>query len=145
MGRAARPAASAPSVRQRMQSTARRDTPYEVRIRSLLHRNGYRFRVDVSPLPATRSRADIVFTRLKVAVYVDGCFWHGCPLHGTWPKANAQWWREKIEANQRRDQRATAILSASGWTVVRIWEHLDPAIAATTIVGTLNAQTLRAL
>src|SRR5260370_24834470 len=98
-----------------MRTTGRRDTPPELRIRSLLHRRGYRFRVDVSPVLATRSRADIVFRRLKVAVYIDGCFWHGCPLHGTWPKANADWWRSKIESNRSRDRKTIASLVASGW------------------------------
>lgn len=71
-----------------------------------------------------------MFPRLRVAVYVDGCFWHGCPLHGTWPKANADWWREKIERNRRRDDETNHILDAAGWTVVRVWEHEDPKGAA---------------
>src|SRR6266851_3436268 len=102
-----RPSASSPSVRQRMQATGRRDTPPELEIRSLLHRRGYRFRVDVSPVSSSRSRADIVFSGLKVAVYIDGCFWHGCPVHGTWPKSSSDWWRKKIEANRDRDARAS--------------------------------------
>lgn len=131
------PNASSPAVRQRMRSTGRRDTPIERQIRSLLHRNGLRFRVDVSPAAGLRSRADIVFARSHVAVYVDGCFWHGCPLHGTWPKSNAAWWRNKIEANQRRDRAVTAELISEGWTVVRIWEHEDPTIAVGAIISEL--------
>ena len=130
-----RPRASAPSVRERMQATGRRDTPPELQIRSLLHRQGYRYRVDISPLENFRSRADIVFPRLRVAVYIDGCFWHGCPLHGTWPKAHGDWWRDKIESNRERDSRANAILVSSGWTVVRIWEHEDPVEAAEKVIA----------
>ena len=124
-----------------MRTTGRRDTPPELRIRSLLHRKGYRFRVDVSPVSDTRSRADILFRRLKVAVYVDGCFWHGCPLHGTWPKANANWWRNKIEANRRRDLEITALLRASGWSVVRVWEHEELPAAMKTIVAELRLRS----
>ena len=72
----------------------------------------------------------MVFTRRRVAVFVDGCFWHGCPEHGSWPKANASWWREKIEANTERDRRVTERLESAGWTVIRIWEHEDPEAAA---------------
>jgi DNA mismatch endonuclease (patch repair protein) len=70
-----------------------------------------------------KSRADFVFQSAKVAVFVDGCFWHGCPQHATWPAANALWWRNKIEANRQRDCEATARLEAAGWYVMRIWEH----------------------
>jgi DNA mismatch endonuclease, patch repair protein len=124
-----------------MRTTGRRDTPPELRIRSLLHRKGYRFRVDVSPVSATRSRADIVFRRLKVAVYVDGCFWHGCPSHGTWPKANADWWRSKIESNRIRDRKTAAALLASGWSVVRIWEHEEPDDALRMIMAALQSSS----
>lgn len=121
-----------------MQTTGRRDTPFELRVRSRLHRSGYRFRVDVSPLSTTRSRADIVFSRQRVAIYVDGCFWHGCPIHGTWPKANADWWRQKIETNRHRDAETSAILTRSGWTVVRIWDHEDPTEAVEMIIRALH-------
>jgi DNA mismatch endonuclease (patch repair protein) len=126
-----------------MRTTGRRDTPPELRVRSLLHRNGYRFRVDLSPVSATRSRADIVFARLKVAVYVDGCFWHACPLHGTWPKANADWWRSKIESNWIRDRKTDAALRASGWLVVRIWEHDEPVDALSMITAALQTRSAR--
>jgi DNA mismatch endonuclease (patch repair protein) len=75
------------------------------------------------PLAGLRRDADIVFPRERVAVFVDGCYWHGCPQHGTWPKANAQFWRDKIEGNRRRDQDTNARLAAAGWTAVRVWEH----------------------
>jgi DNA mismatch endonuclease (patch repair protein) len=73
-----------------------------------------------------RGRADIVFPTARVAVYVDGCFWHGCPDHATWPKANKTWWREKIAANMRRDRKVDEMLAGAGWMVVRVWEHEDP-------------------
>jgi DNA mismatch endonuclease (patch repair protein) len=74
-------------------------------------------------------------------VFVDGCFWHGCPEHGTWPKQNADWWREKIEANQRRDRDTDARLQAAGWTVIRVWEHEDPTQAADQIVEIVRQAT----
>lgn len=122
------PASSADALR-RMTSQRQRDTKGELELRSLLHRRGLRFRVHAL-LPGLRRRSDIVFTRARVAVFVDGCFWHGCPEHGSWPKQNANWWREKIEANQRRDLDTDARLKAAGWTVVRVWEHDDPMRAA---------------
>ena len=122
-----------------MQSTPRRDTPAEVALRRELHRRGLRYRVDHPPLPGLRRRADIVFTRPKVAVFCDGCYWHGCPDHGTWPKANADWWRQKIEANKRRDRDTDARLAAAGWTVIRVWEHDDAVLAAEQIAERLRA------
>lgn len=107
----------------RMSSQASRNTAPEVSIRSLLHRRGLRFRVHRRPLPALRREADIVFGRAKVAVFVDGCFWHACPQHGTWPKRNADFWRSKIEGNSERDRNTDASLSEAGWLSVRVWEH----------------------
>ena len=112
-----------------MQATPRRDTPCELALRSAAHRLGLRFRVDW-PLPGSRRRADLAFTRARIAVFVDGCFWHGCPVHGTWPKANAEWWRDKIERNVQRDRNTTDALEAAGWRVLRFWEHEDMTGAA---------------
>jgi DNA mismatch endonuclease (patch repair protein) len=106
-----------------MQAVRRRDTKPELLLRKELHRRGLRFYVDRAPLPKMRRRADLVFPRKKVAVYVDGCFWHGCPIHGTWPKNNADWWRQKIQGNQARDRDTDRKLADAGWTVVRVWEH----------------------
>ena len=117
------PKASSPAVSARMRRTAQRDTAAEVAIRRELHRRGHRYRVDLRPSSRLRTRADVVFTRWRVAVFIDGCFWHGCPNHWTAPKANSAWWREKIEANVARDRRADEELAAGGWVVVRIWEH----------------------
>ena len=74
-------------------------------------------------MPGLRRRADLAFTAARVAVFVDGCFWHGCPEHATWPKQNAEWWREKIEANRRRDLDTDARLLEAGWLPIRVWEH----------------------
>lgn len=92
-----------------------------------------RFRLDERVHPAVRGRADIVFRAERVAIYVDGCFWHGCPDHATSPKSNAEWWQEKLEANRLRDATATARLQAAGWCVLRFWEHEDPNAVARVI------------
>ena len=113
-----------------MTSTRRRDTPGEVALRRRLHARGLRYRVDTTVLPGLRRRADVVFRKERVAVFVDGCFWHGCPEHGTWPKKNAEWWREKIEANVARDRDTDARLEQEGWVVVRVWAHESPEEAA---------------
>lgn len=115
-----------------MKAQRRRDTKPETELRSELHRRGLRFRVD-HPLPGSRRRADIVFTRLEIAVFVDGCFWHGCPEHGTLPKASGPWWREKLRANRDRDEDTNRRLSGRGWSVLRVWEHEDPVQAANRI------------
>lgn len=132
------PSASSPEALHRMQTTRRRDTKPEIALRSELHRRGLRFFVDRPPLPNSRRRADIVFPRARVAVYVDGCFWHGCPMHGTWPKANAAWWRDKIERNRARDRDTDVNLHAAGWISVRVWEHEVAAEAADRIVAVVR-------
>jgi DNA mismatch endonuclease (patch repair protein) len=109
-----------------MQLQASRNTRPELELRSALHRTGLRFRVHVRPLAGVRREADVVFPKARVAVFVDGCFWHGCPEHGSWPKANADWWREKIEANRRRDADTDERLRDAGWMVIRMWTHEDP-------------------
>jgi len=125
-----RPAASTPQIQMRMQRQRRRDTAPEVTLRRALHRRGLRFRVDRSPITGMRRRADIVFGSTRVAVFVDGCFWHGCPLHGTYPTKNAAWWHAKLAANRTRDRDTDARLREAGWTVLRVWEHEEPDMAA---------------
>jgi DNA mismatch endonuclease (patch repair protein) len=122
-----------------MQAARRRDTVPELALRSMLHSKGMRFRVDCSVIPGFRRRADIVFTRAKVAVFVDGCFWHGCPIHRTFPKANAFWWAEKLKTNRRRDAQTNRMLVREGWSVVRVWEHESAAEAAARIITAVRA------
>ena len=117
-----RPAASNETIRRRMSTAKRRDTQPELAIRSGLHRAGLRFYVDRPALPAEgrRRRVDIVFPTERVAVFVDGCFWHSCPEHGTVPKNNREWWVDKLATNRRRDADTDRQLIEHGWTVVRI-------------------------
>lgn len=113
-----------------MQNTRQRDTDVEVSVRRVLHRHGFRYRID-APIPGvTRARPDIVFSSHKVAIFIDGCFWHRCPQHRTEPKHNADWWREKLDSNVARDRRHDLELARAGWTVLRYWEHEDPAVIA---------------
>ena len=121
-----------------MSTQATRDTEPEMALRRLLHAAGYRFRVDFSPLPGLRRKADIVFTRRKVAVFVDGCFWHSCPEHGTLPTANRPWWKQKLARNVLRDAETNRLLQAAGWRVVRVWEHEDAGSAADRVRGALG-------
>lgn len=121
------------NTRARLRRQRRRDTKPEVELRSALHRRGLRFRIDQKPLSAIRSRADIVFGPAKVAVFVDGCFWHSCPVHGSIPVNNREWWAAKLAGNLERDRRVDLELSSAGWFVIRIWEHEDPHAAAASI------------
>ena len=107
----------------RMARVRQKDTDVELALRKELHARGLRYRLQVPLLTRPRRVADIVFPRKKVAVFVDGCFWHGCPDHASWPKSNAQFWCDKIEANRARDADTDQRLSASGWRVVRVWSH----------------------
>ena len=116
------PPASSPLVSKAMSKIRRRDTKLERRVRSELHRRGLRFRVDYAQLPG---RPDLAFTRVKMAAFLDGCFWHGCPIHGTLPESNADWWRAKLSRNLERDARVRAQLEERGWLVLRYWAHDD--------------------
>ena len=104
---------------------------------------GYRYRVDVAPIEGVRRRADLVFTRARVAVFVDGCFWHGCPEHYIEPKANAHYWKSKISTNQKRDAETNQILDDSGWLVIRIWEHENVDEAVERVSSALRRRTER--
>jgi DNA mismatch endonuclease (patch repair protein) len=121
------------AVSRRMAATRGRNNAGEKALRRVLHNMGLRYSLHCSLLPGSRRSVDITFPRAKVAVFVDGCFWHGCPRHGTWPRRNATWWREKIETNQRRDLDTNLRLSAVGWKVIRVWEHQKPELAARSI------------
>lgn len=125
-----------------MQATRQRDTPAELALRSALRTLRLRYRVDAS-LPGTRRRPDVVFVRAKVAVFVDGCFWHGCPTHGTWPKTNAKWWRNKIRGNQSRDRDTDKRLKDGGWLVLRFWAHEDASVAARAVLAAIRLRRKR--
>ncbi|MFG1606014.1 very short patch repair endonuclease [Actinoplanes sp. NPDC049265] len=122
--------ASSPGVRRSMQSNTGRDTKPELALRRAVHALGLRYFVSRRPIRAVRRTADLVFPRARVAVFLDGCFWHGCPVHHTVAKTNAEFWASKVETNRRRDRQTNAALREAGWTVVRVWEHDDPAEAA---------------
>ena len=124
------PGSSSEAHSRRMSSLRRRDTAPEFAVRRLLHARGLRYRV-AFPVPGARRRTiDIAFTRAKVAVFVDGCFWHGCSQHGVRPSSNADWWAVKVAANRSRDADTVRVLHAAGWTVLRFWEHEDPGAVA---------------
>src|SRR5438128_2624392 len=120
------PPASSPDALRRMRAARPRDTGPELAIRRALYAKGMRFRIDRPVLRGLRRRADIVFTKAKVVVFVDGCFWHCCPVHRTFPKANAAWWADKLRTNRRRDAETNWMLRKEGWHVERIWEHEPP-------------------
>ena len=127
--------ASSAEVRKRMHATPQRDTPVELAVRSELHRLGLRFRVHERIIPGLTRTADLILKRYKVAVFVDGCFWHGCHRHGTLPaRTHRRWWAEKIAANRRRDRDTDRRLKHLGWKVVRVWEHEPSNAAANRIV-----------
>ena len=113
-----------------MSTLARRDTKPEVLLRRELHRRGLRFRLQVKVPGNKRRTIDIAFPRARLAVYVDGCFWHGCPEHHVEPKANREWWRWKMDVNKARDRDTDRELRAAGWEVLRVWEHEDLGQAA---------------
>ncbi|MFG3345579.1 very short patch repair endonuclease [Streptomyces sp. NPDC048018] len=127
-----------------MSLQGRRDTAPEVAVRKLLHAAGLRFRVNV-PVPGMPRRTiDIAWTNARIAVFLDGCFWHGCPEHATQPKANADWWRAKLDKNMARDLETTKHLEAAGWTVLRFWEHESPEEVAL-IVSRARAEACKSL
>ncbi|MBT8225809.1 MAG: very short patch repair endonuclease [Dactylosporangium sp.] len=119
------PLDAATSARFRRQ--ARASTKPEVALRRELHRRGLRFRINHPELPG---RPDVAFTRARVAVFVDGCFWHRCPEHGTAPRNNRDWWQAKLDRNVARDRAKDADLAGLGWTVLHVWEHEAPDVAA---------------
>lgn len=123
-----------------MRGNRRTDTKPERLVRSHLHRRGLRFRKDYFlGVPGARGvRADIVFVRQRLAVFIDGCFWHDCPDHGRLPARNTGYWHQKLKRNVERDRLVTERLSNSGWTVMRFWEHLEPKEAADAIAGELE-------
>lgn len=133
--------ASSPAARATMQGNRRRDTAPEMAVRRLLHRTGLRYRVDAKPIPHLNRRADLVFSRARVAVFIDGCFWHGCPRHGTDTRTNSEYWSAKIAGNKTRDIDTNRRLLDAGWTVIRAWEHDDPNVIAARVRATVLRRT----
>lgn len=137
--RAADPKKAVPDhVRRRMANTRGRDTKPELEVRRRLHALGYRYRVNARPESTLRYTADILFTRARVAVFIDGCFWHGCPEHFVMPQTRTEFWRNKIGGNTARDAAASAALRTAGWTVVRIWEHTPSEEAVASVVSAVG-------
>lgn len=131
--------ASTEGVRRSMVSNRRVDTGPEKALRSALFRAGVRFRKDYRiNCPGLRVRADVAIVGHRIAVFVDGCFWHRCPEHGTDPKTNAEFWAEKLDRNVARDRRVDASLTENGWTVIRSWEHESPEDAAGRVLKALG-------
>lgn len=130
----------------KMRGNTRADTKPELRVRSALHRAGLRFRKDYRVdlgLGRGNPRPDIAFTRKRVAIFIDGCFWHDCPQHGRRPVKNASFWEAKLQGNVQRDRRNTSALQDAGWTVLRFWEHEDVASIASRISHELVALSRR--
>lgn len=121
------------AVSSQMKKMRRSSTKPELLIRRELHRRGLRFRVNHPTLPG---RPDLAFTRVRLAVFVDGCFWHRCPIHGVMPKNNRAWWEAKLQRNVERDHEKDLALAAMGWHVQHFWEHQDPATVADKIEAT---------
>jgi DNA mismatch endonuclease, patch repair protein len=126
-----------------MKRVRRRDTSIELRLRRLLHARGLRYRVDRRTPESGRSRPDLVFVGARVAIFVDSCFWHACPEHGTLPRTNLAFWREKLRQNSVRDRAAKTRLEAAGWTVIRVWEHEDMPRAAQRITSIVIKCSMR--
>ncbi|MFE9538112.1 very short patch repair endonuclease [Streptomyces sp. NPDC006691] len=131
--------ASSAARRRNMQAIRSRDTKPEQLVRRLVHAKGLRYRVSARPLPELRRTADLVFRPVKVAVFIDGCYWHGCPEHYVPPKTNSGYWSDKVLRNVTRDRDTNIKLREAGWLVLRFWEHEPPEVCAqcvyTTVVG----------
>jgi len=125
-----------------MQSNRSRDTAPEIAVRSALHRRGLRFRKHVRPVPGLACTVDVVFPTERLALFIDGCYWHSCPEHATAPITNSEWWHAKLTATRERDERNTKALTEAGWQVVRVWEHEDPSFVADKIAQTVEGLRL---
>lgn len=132
------PRPSAPETGKRLAQVKQANTSPEIALRQKLHARGLRYRVQVPFLKKPRRTADIVFHGKKVAIFVDGCFWHGCPEHATRPKSNSAFWKDKILTNRAHDQDTNRKLVGAGWKVLRVWEHEDPVKAVDRIETLLN-------
>ncbi|WP_427196883.1 very short patch repair endonuclease [Pseudomonas aeruginosa] len=139
-----RPRPSSDQASAVMKRVRTKDTAPELALRKLLFSVGLRYRIHYKPKSAAlgRSNIDIAFPRAKLAVFVDGCFWHGCPDHGTIPKANGDWWAEKLQNNRARDERVTSVLKSAGWTVLRFWTHQSPESMAVIVLDQLHKNSI---
>ncbi len=134
------PWASSEAARKTMQGNRGRDTKAELAVRRLVHARGLRYRVNARPEHDLRRTADLLFTRVRVAVFIDGCYWHGCPQHFSMPATNPEYWEGKIGRNGQRDIETTALLEERGWTVLRFWEHETPATVADSITEAVQSR-----
>lgn len=139
----ARVQSSSPEASRRMSNVRRKSTGAEMALRRELFRRGLRYRVDFEVLKRPRRVADVAFPGCRIAVFVDGCFWHGCPDHASWPKQNADFWRQKIEANRLRGADTNSRLFDAGWKVLRFWEHEPPSKAAEVVFHSVSVGRLR--
>ena len=126
--------ATSDAVRAVMSSNRKKNTSPELRLRSALYRLGLRYRIHAKPIASLSINADVVFRNARVAVFVDGCFWHGCEVHGTWPVVNRDYWLGKISGNAVRDRRVDDVLRRAGWEPIRVWEHELAPVAASRIL-----------
>ena len=129
-----------PQRSARMSRQRSKDTGPEMALRRALFARGLRYYVHRRPLPDFRRTADVVFPRQRIAVFLDGCFWHGCPQHGNTPQPNSWYWPEKIARNQARDAGTNNALQAAGWRVVRVWEHEDPTDVADRVLSLVRSE-----
>lgn len=132
--------ATSKTIRASMRANRSRDTKPELALRRAVYARGLRYRVAVRPLPDLRATADLVFRRARVAVFMDGCFWHGCPEHHRQPTQNGSYWSQKVSKNRERDARVDLALRSAGWEVVRIWEHEPSDNAAARVEQTVRAR-----
>lgn len=138
------PSPASAAVRAVMRGNRGRDTRPELALRAALHRMGLRYRIDRAPERGLRCRADVVFPRERVAVFVDGCYWHACEVHGRVPSRNSDYWAAKLALNKARDARNNERLEAAGWQVIRAWEHEVPAEVAETVAAAVRGRRLSA-
>ena len=132
--------ASSEAIRKSMQGNHGRDTKPELAVRRLVHAAGLRYRVNARPEKDLRRTADLLFTRARTAVFIDGCYWHGCPKHSTIPATNKDYWEAKLLRNRSRDIETTAVLEERGWLVLRFWEHENPVAVADRVVGSVRSR-----
>ena len=135
--------ATSSAVRRVMQGNKSRDTKPEIAVRSAVHALGMRYRVAARPIASLRRTADLVFRNARVAVFIDGCFWHGCPVHHLPPKSHAEYWAAKIVTNKNRDAHTTALLEAAGWTAMRFWSHEKPDEVAAQIAKQIRCKRIK--